>query len=313
LGTSLNNRYINALVRLSGYEVDAADTLKTYSDTSNYHTTQNRSISTGCGSTVKPSVRTNGYANFAGVQLPRGNGSITSIYTIYKPISSITSKYLMIRDTSDIQFTGARCGEPPLGSITLLNENFETQTANSTVPYVPVTITDWQNNSEVGAKKFDARIFNSNKYANLSGFGTNNGDIKTWLVTKGINLDATINETLTFETKQDFYMSSTTGGGFPVPSDLQILISNNYTGIGNPWASEVTWTDVTAQATLSPGSTTSNYPTLFTASGAINLSSYSGTIYIAFKYSGFDNTATTAVPGDKTSAWEIDNIKVVGN
>ena len=33
LGTAMNDRYINALVKLEGYEFDAADTLKTYSDT----------------------------------------------------------------------------------------------------------------------------------------------------------------------------------------------------------------------------------------------------------------------------------------
>lgn len=308
LGTSLNNRYINALVKLEGYEFIPADTSKPYSDTSAYKSTQNRLISLGCGSSISTVVRTSAYANFAGVPLPKGNGSITAIYTIFKssPTSSTTTKQLIIRDTSDVQFTNGRCGAPPPGTIVLLDENFESQTATTTFPYNPITITGWNNLSEVGTKVYDARIFSSNKYAYMSAFGTNAPDIKTWLVTKGISLDGTANETLTFETKQDFLLT-TAPGGTNVASALKVLISSNYTGTGNPWAA--TWTDITSLATLSPGSTTSNFPSSYTASGAIDLSTYSGTVYIAFKYEGADPSGTAS---DKTSAWEIDNIRVLG-
>lgn len=308
LGTSLNNRYINALVKLEGYEFIPADTSKPYSDTSAYKSTQNRLISLGCGSSISTVVRTSAYANFAGVPLPKGNGSITAIYTIFKssPTSSTTTKQLIIRDTSDVQFTNGRCGAPPPGTVVLLDENFESQTATTTFPYNPITITGWNNLSEVGTKVYDARIFSSNKYAYMSAFGTNAPDIKTWLVTKGISLDGTANETLTFETKQDFLLT-TAPGGTNVASALKVLISSNYTGTGNPWAA--TWTDITSLATLSPGSTTSNFPSSYTASGAIDLSTYSGTVYIAFKYEGADPSGTAS---DKTSAWEIDNIRVLG-
>ena len=308
LGTSLNNRYINALVKLEGYEFIPADTSKPYSDTSAYKSTQNRLISLGCGSSISTVVRTSAYANFAGVPLPKGNGSITAIYTIFKssPTSSTTTKQLIIRDTSDVQFTNGRCGAPPPGTVVLLDENFESQTATTTFPYNPITITGWNNLSEVGTKVYDARIFSSNKYAYMSAFGTNAPDIKTWLVTKGISLDGTANETLTFETKQDFLLT-TAPGGTNVASALKVLISSNYTGTGNPWAA--TWTDITSLATLSPGSTTSNFPSSYTASGAIDLSTYSGTVYIAFKYEGADPSGTA---NDKTSAWEIDNIRVLG-
>ena len=143
----------------------------------------------------------------------------------------------------------------------------------------------------------------------MSAFSTNAPSVVTWLVTKGVNLNATTTETLTFETKQDFLLSAIPGGN-NVASALKVLVSTNYTGTGNPWATGVTWTDITAQATLSPGSTTSNFPTNYTPSGNINLSSYTGTIYVAFRYEGADNAGTTT---DKTSAWEIDNIKIVGN
>lgn len=310
LGTAMNNKYINALVKLENYEFIAADTLKTFSDTSAYKSTSNRLISLGCGNALTLTVRTSGYANFAGTPIPTGNGSITAIYTIYKssPTSTTTTKQMLVRDNEDVQFTNGRCGAPPPGTIVLLNEDFESQTANTAAPYVPITINGWVNQPELFTRTFDARIFSNNKYAYLSAFGSNAPAVTSWLVTKGMNLNATTTETLTFDTKQDFYLT-TAPGGTPVPSALRVFISNNYTGSGNPWAAGVTWTELTSQATLSPGSTTSNYPAAYTNSGSIDLSSYTGTCYIAFRYEGADPAGTTT---DRTSAWEIDNVKVFG-
>ena len=110
LGTGLNDKYINSLIKLEGYEFVSTDTAKTYSDTSAYKSTQNRLISTGCNSTVKPTVRTSAYANFAGVKMPKGNGSITAIYTIYKSATGTATKQLIIRDTNDVKLYGNRCG-----------------------------------------------------------------------------------------------------------------------------------------------------------------------------------------------------------
>lgn len=310
LGTSMNNRYINALVKLTGYEFAAADTLKTYSDTSSYKATTNRLVTTGCGNALSLTIRTSGYANFAGVRLPSGNGSITAVYTVYKssPTSNTTTKQMIIRDTSDVQFTGSRCGAPPPGTILLINEDFETQNANTTAPYTPVTIPNWLNLPQNFTRSFDARIFSNNRYAYLSAFGSNAPSVTTWLVTKGINMDGTNSEVLTFDTKQNFLLTAVPNGT-PVPSDLKLLISTNFTGTGNPWAAGVNWTDITSLATLSPGSTTSNFPSSYTASGNIDMSSYTGTIYIAFRYEGADLTGTA---NDKTSAWEVDNIRVSG-
>lgn len=310
LGTSMNNKYINALVKLTGYEFAAADTLKTFSDTSSYKATTNRLITTGCGNAVSLTIRTSGYANFAGIRLPSGNGSITAVYTIYKssPTSTTTTKQMIIRDTADVQFNGPRCGAPPPGTVLLLNEDFETQNAATAAPYSPISINGWLNMPENFTRTFDARIFSNNKYAYLSAFGTNAPAVTTWLVTKGINMDGTNSETLTFDTKQDFYLTAVPGGT-PVPSALKVLVSTNFSGTGNPWAAGVTWTDITGSATLSPGSTTSNYPSSYTGSGTIDMSSYTGTVYIAFRYEGADLTGTA---NDKTSAWEVDNIRVTG-
>lgn len=303
-GTSVDMQHplLGDLIQLNDYEF--VNPMNTYADTSVYKKDQNDTLQNCTGSKII--MRTSGYARFAAARVKQGNGNIAAIYTIFQSGSSGT-KQLLLRDTSDITFTNGRCGAPPVGSIIYIDEKFETQTANASAPYLPVTIAGWQNSSETGTRTWDARTFSSDKYAYLSGFGAG-GPVKTWLVTKAINR-TTATTTLTFATKQNFYLSSYPGGT-PVPSTLKIMTSTNYTGTGNPWAAGVTWTDISSQATFSPGTTTgtSAYPSAYTPSGNISLNG-SGNIYVAFVYEGDDPAGTSS---DKTSAWEIDNIRVLG-
>ncbi len=301
----MQNKYLGALIQLDEFEFRNRDTSKTYADTSAYKNTLNDTIANCAG--VNLIVRTSGYAKFAGIPVAKGHGSIIAIYTVFQSGTSFSgTKQLIIRDTSDVRFYGPRCGAPPPGSVVYIDENFETQTANTVAPYAPVSIAGWQNIAELGSRTWDARIFSSNKYAYLSAFGSGATNT-TWLVTKAINR-TTVNTTLTFDTKQDFYLTIAPGGT-PVPAAVKLLTSTNYTGTGNPWAAGVTWTDITSQATFSPGSTTGNFPSNYTPSGNVNLNG-TGTIYVAFRYEGSDPAGTAS---DKTSAWEIDNIRVLGN
>ncbi len=297
LTTGMQDKYIGSLIQLDGFAFTQLNV--TYSDTSVYKSTVNRDIKNCINQTVI--IRTSAYSNFAAQKVAQGRGSITAIYTTFG-----STKQLIIRDTNDVKFyDDYACALPPG---TLLFEDFENQTANTTFPYVPIAIAGWNNIPEIGGRNWDARTFSSNKYAYLSAFGSALPSVKTWLVTKGVNLNATAVENLSFQTKQNFILT-TAPGGTNVESALKVLVSTNYTGTGNPWTNG-TWTDVTSQATLSPGSTTGNFPSSYTNSGNINLSSYNGTIYVAFRYEGADNTGTTT---DKTSAWEIDNVKIIGN
>ena len=114
------------------------------------------------------------------------------------------------------------------------------------------------NAAEAASSLYSGRQFSSNKFAYVSGFGSGQNTITTWLVTKGVPLTGTT-KTLTFKTIQGFILT-TTPGGTPVQAALKVLVSTNYTGTGNPWAAGVIWTDLTAQCALSPGSITSTFP-----------------------------------------------------
>jgi Family of unknown function (DUF5689)/Domain of unknown function (DUF5017) len=294
--TNMQDPLIGTLIQLNDYRF--ATPTGTYSDTSAYKSTVNRDINS-CGSQTLI-VRTSAYANFAGQSVAPGRGSILAIYTVFG-----NTRQLIIRDTSDVRFTSPyACALPPG---TLFYEDFEGHAVTTAFPYVPVGLPGWTNAAQAASEVWTARTFSANKYAYMSGFGTGQSTVTTWLVTPGVALTGTT-KTLTFKTIQGFILT-TTPGGTPVQADLKVLVSTNYTGTGNPWAAGVVWTDLTSQATLSPGSTTSSFPSGFTNSGNINLNAYTGTIYVAFRYEGADPAGTAS---DKTSAWEVDEVKITG-
>lgn len=120
LSTNMQNRYINALIKMQGYEFIPADTTKTYSDTSVYKSTVNLNIK-NCQSNVQTIVRTSAYANFAALRVPKGNGDISAIYTVFG-----TTRQLVVRDTADVQFYNDRCGSvlPPRITIAQLRSQY---------------------------------------------------------------------------------------------------------------------------------------------------------------------------------------------
>ena len=104
--SQLNTKLQGSLIKLEGFEVPFPDVLfSTFSDSSVNKNTVNVNITNCSGQTTI--MRTSAYSSFAAKSVPTGNGSITAIYTVYK--SSSTTNQLIIRDTSDLKFTGIRC------------------------------------------------------------------------------------------------------------------------------------------------------------------------------------------------------------
>ena len=139
-----------------------------------------------------------------------------------------------------------------------------------------------------GTEKWEAREYSDNKYAQVSAYNTGETTMTVWLVTPEIDLEGSTNEILTFQTK-DAYNNG---------SGLEVLISSNFSGN----LASANWTKL--DATLASGSST-GYASAFTDSGDIDLSSYSGKVRIAFKYSGGDPSLTTT--------YQVDEIKILGN
>jgi hypothetical protein len=97
LADSLQGR----LIKIANVEFSAADTNSTFADKKN-KIGASRSLKFCTGGTIY--LRTSGYADFAGISLPKNNGDIIGIYSVYN-----YEKQLLLRDTSDILFRSKRC------------------------------------------------------------------------------------------------------------------------------------------------------------------------------------------------------------
>jgi len=227
------------------------------------------------------SLRTSGFADFKGILLPEGNGSLTAVLSRFN-----NDAQLFIRDLDDVQMDGERCsmGGGTGGAVMLpFSENFENQPAD-----VPVNIEGWINkNINDGDVLFNVEEFNSSKYAQVSAYNSNENPCEVWLITPGLILPTDTSPTLTFETNDGFY----NGDG------LFVKISTDFESD----ISAATWTDLNVE--ISSGHT-SGYGSEFTPSGNIDLSSYAGqVVYLAFQYLGASNGVSTT--------YQIDNISVV--
>ena len=103
LGTNMQDTLLNTLVQINNVEFSNSDTGKTYAlPNQNPPGTANFTIRDCSGGSI--TLRNSGYSAFAGNNVPNGNGSIVSVYTVFG-----NTKQLTIRDTADLKMYGARC------------------------------------------------------------------------------------------------------------------------------------------------------------------------------------------------------------
>ncbi len=100
--SDLNESYQNTLIQLNNFEFAATDTSKTFADTTITSSAINYTMENCEDESII--LRNSSYSNFAGYNLPDGNGSVVAIYTVFG-----STKQLNIRDTSDVKFYYTRC------------------------------------------------------------------------------------------------------------------------------------------------------------------------------------------------------------
>jgi hypothetical protein len=173
-------------------------------------------------------------------------------------------------------------GTPPSASATTPNatiinyENFNDTTLGS-----------WMQKSIAGDQTWEIDTIHGvagTPCAKISGFisGTSYQN-EDWLISPSMNFNLYINEELTFQTAKNY-----TG------PDLEVLISTNYDGTGNP--NNFTWTPLTA--TFSAGGW------VWTPSGTIDVSGFGGlNVHLAFKFTSSSTESAT---------WEVDEILTTG-
>jgi len=227
------------------------------------------------------------FADFKSVQLPQLTGSIQGVYT--RDFGDDFS-VLVINTTADIIFDNPErcdpnvleCDGPTGGSMTLFEQNFEGVNNLGDLEAL-----GWENITVAGNEDFVIGNFSGNNYAQISGFNSGENQMETWLVTPDINLDASTNESFTFDLQVAFANGVI----------LSVLITEDYTG-------DVTTTEWTEVDVNVPNAPTGGFGS-FENMGDINISCLSGNVRIAFVYTGSDPSATTR--------YHIDNVEVTGN
>lgn len=159
--------------------------------------------------------------------------------------------------------------------VTSLSEDFTT--CISTMP------SGWQKYSVTGNEQWQCSTTGYvGNGVSVSGYSGGNNQNEDWLISPSVNLVAYSSPKLSFWSRTKYV------GAF-----IQVLISSNYSGSGNPNMS--TWTALTV--TLP----TSNSDTWFLSDG-IDLTAYKSTPFrLAFKY-----TSTTAA----AATWRLDNVDI---
>ncbi len=211
---------------------------------------------------------TTSYAAFASTPIATGEVQITAIVS---QGGNQNSRQISIRNLGDI--TG---GTNPGGDDDI-NQTF-TGLPND----VDLALAGWKNIAEIGSRVWRGRIFSGNGYAQATAFNSADPANVTWMITPPVVLDAP--RVLSFESA---YFAWRHDG-------LEVFVSNDFNGtnVGN-----ATWTKLPARV-----ATQTDTENDFIPSGEIDLSGFSGTIHIAFRYSG-----TAAA---QTTTYRVDNVVV---
>lgn len=147
----------------------------------------------------------------------------------------------------------------------------------------------WTNFAETGTKLWIERDYNNDGYIQFSSFGSSQSSNIGWAITPEITISEDANAVLSFSSASNFVDN---------PSNkLEVFISTDYDGTN---VLAATWVELDA---IVANNTTNNYT--YIPSGEIDLSSYSGTVHIAFKVSGNGTTLD--------GLFQVDKIKVYSN
>ncbi|NRD24509.1 hypothetical protein HNV10_14720 [Winogradskyella litoriviva] len=226
-------------------------------------------------------LETSSFADFKEYLLPTGNGSIKAVVSKTYDASSYI---LALNSVDDVSMDGPRC---TLAS-TIFEERFD-----DAVDGTDLDTTGWTNYAEAGGELWTEQVYNSNGYAEFTAYGTGNSSNIGWLITPGIDLDTYATETLAFQTEHAYPDAG--------HDALEVLISTDWDGT-TAGVTSATWTVL--EFTSSLEADFESWYT-FTNSGNIDLSSYSGTGYIAFRYTGSDTS-------NLNTTMHVDNVAVFG-
>ena len=278
--TEFSDDFENLYVRLTDVQFEAGDVLgenpKTFAaeDEDDFDGERDL-ISCVSGSSVIFSTST--FADFKSLLLPANRGTVDGVLSR----DFFDNDYIIVVNSPEaINFDNDQRCDP------VFEENFSSAVDNTTL-----NIDGWINYAEEGGELWTEQVFNSNGYAEFSAFSTGDSSNIGWLISPGIDMDAQSGEVLTFQTEHAF----PDAGHDP----LEVLISTDFDGTEAGIAT-ATWEPLSFDVSyIVDFDTWYN----FTDSGPIDLSSYTGTAYIAFRYTGSDTA-------NENMTLHVDNVNI---
>ncbi|CAH8284358.1 hypothetical protein EV196_101325 [Mariniflexile fucanivorans] len=289
----LTDKDENTLIQLNNMQVNRFDLGSTYAGESTDEFDGFR-ILESCDSKVSILMQTSTFADFKSLPVPQGKGTITGIFgRDYGDDFNV----IMINSLSDINFDNAeRCDPLELncglattyGTTNLFYEDFESQSNNKLVEG-----NGWTNYIEAGTEGWEAyTVTTTNASLGRSARvqSASSGDVSNiaWLITPAINLTGKNGVTLRFKTS-----NSLADGSF-----LEILYSLNWDGT-QANIKMATWGVLSAAYVVKD---TDSFVPWFN-SGNVDLTCATGTMYIAFKYTGSGQEAFDGV-------YELDEVSI---
>jgi hypothetical protein len=249
---------------------------------------------TDCGALNSIGLYTSSFAtDFYNTRVPSGSGSIIAVASFYSNVLQLT-----LRSASEANLTQPRCG------VDTLTQNFGNCINSSNFA---TAIPGWYDQAQVGFLNWvgtgGAPGTGFPSATNFSGQTRN----VMWLITPPIQNSSTKN--LKFQTATDF-------GSATHPVQLSVLISTDYNGtnLGGtiPSSNPAHWYDITSAF---PGIENGSINGYFFQDACTNpvvlnqipnasfLSTYTGTFYIGFRYTGHAGT-------DSSQTFAIKNVSI---
>ncbi len=280
--SEVTDAHIGTLVKIKDVQFVDADLTKTYgidkNDEGENYSNANRTLTNIDKQTIL--MRSSQFSKWANTAVTDKSGSVTAI------LGKFGSDYqLFLRSADEMELTSDRFEDPKAPfvnkTVDALNESFDVVSNNE-----DVVMDGWFTEATKGNRNWIGKEYSSNKYIQVSGYKSNLDEMVSYIVTPGLNLDAA-------GSKKNFTFSSKVG--FSKEEVLKVYVSSNFDYTKGVAAA--TWEELTV--TL-PAPNASAYSGNI-SSGDVDLSAKTGTVHVAFVYTGNGTTAS--------GTWQVDDVK----
>lgn len=286
LAQAFSDTYLNTLVEIDNVQFTDEAAGGTYD--SNREDAYDSSIYITDGA-KNLTIRTSRYANFAGYKVPTGKGKLRGVLTKYS-----STYQIIMRTERDANMPNPRVDYTPsiVGANSTVfpgtvSETFESYVASPSQTNFP----NYINDAAVGSRYWEVKTFSSNKYIQMTSFGSG-GANNTYLFVP-------VNMT----TANNFSFKSNMGYWNGAVLNVYYVLATDYTAGGKVDVTKMV--NITSKFTI-PTTPTSGYGTTFTSSGVYAIpATVTGNGYFVFEYAGNAN-AFPAV----TTTLQLDNITV---